>query len=714
MKLPLPIRIAVIGAGETSQKIHLPALQSLSREGLFSLVALCDIDRGRAQKVMGQFGFAEYEHDAQKVLTRADIDAVYVFGTAQMHYTYAKEALVHGKHVFVEKPPSIDSVHALEIAALAEDKGLAVMVGFNRRFQESLLIAKKGVTQGSALYSMEALFDKSALTRPVPYGATTWLGGNAIHAIDVFQFIAGSLPIELYSAHNKVAGDVPQNFSALMRWQEGIHAVLRSNNSAGRQTEEYVVHGAGVSFSIKNRDLEKCEGNICTHVHTPDSRGFVEEHRHFASFLSGKDTQLASTMRDGAVALYLTELIEKGHRGPIDWSAFHNRRAHASHDKKERPRVHKESTSSILVLNPAAVAASLPRIAEEHALVYEDQLGSLSHEETQKVVAIITGRGGGPTPKRMLSLLPNLKVIGVVGASVKKYDVEAAVSRGIPVVNASDVYAEAVAEFTLMLMILGLRNASRSHEIMRRGGWGLSLQKGVSAWIRALLEKMRAYTALRFFLPRVRPLWNIVKAVVGMEKKGGKEGGGRGGNVNLKGATIGIVGYGEITKRLIEYLRPFGCSVKVYSEYLKDTEAAERGVVRAELGEVLRSDVVTLHRGLSERTRHSFGRKEINSLKPGAVFINTARGELVDTAALVERLSRGDIFACLDVFEEEPLPRKSPLRRLPNVFLSSHISGSTTQMYADSATSLVTKILGFLKGEKVELITSQTQLSNMT
>jgi phosphoglycerate dehydrogenase-like enzyme len=102
-------------------------------------------------------------------------------------------------------------------------------------------------------------------------------------------------------------------------------------------------------------------------------------------------------------------------------------------------------------------------------------------------------------------------------------------------------------------------------------------------------------------------------------------------------------------------------------------------------------------------------------MKPGSVLINTARGEILDTEALIERLKKNDIFACLDVFEDEPLGRNSILKRLPNVFLTSHISGSTDQLYENASAALVGKVMAYLDGKPVEgIISTEEFLANMT
>ena len=131
--------------------------------------------------------------------------------------------------------------------------------------------------------------------------------------------------------------------------------------------------------------------------------------------------------------------------------------------------------------------------------------------------------------------------------------------------------------------------------------------------------------------------------------------------------------------------------------------------------EILNCQIVSINRGLSSRTEKSFGKFEIDLLKPGTVLINNSRAGIIDMNALIERLKKNDIFACIDVYDREPLEKNSILRKLPNVFITSHISGSTDQMYKNAAKSLVDKIDLYLNGKKVDnIILSETFLNNMT
>jgi phosphoglycerate dehydrogenase-like enzyme len=144
--------------------------------------------------------------------------------------------------------------------------------------------------------------------------------------------------------------------------------------------------------------------------------------------------------------------------------------------------------------------------------------------------------------------------------------------------------------------------------------------------------------------------------------------------------------------------------VQVFSEHASSARILAAGAVPAPLGEVLSCDIVSLHRGLTPATRHCLKGPELAQLRPGTVLINVARGALIEPQALLTRLRQGDVFACLDTFEEEPLASADPLRRLRNVFLTSHIAGGSRDMHAASATEVVHKIVDFLGGQSPDAI----------
>src|ERR1700743_1709912 len=136
--VPGPLRVLVIGAGPTSEAAHLPVLAGLRDRGEVVLSLVCDIQRERAAQARHKFGFLQDSGDGIAALERTDIDAVYIFGSAQLHYEYGLLALRNGKHLFVEKPVAETYAQANELAQVALAQGLVAVGGLNRRFLKSL------------------------------------------------------------------------------------------------------------------------------------------------------------------------------------------------------------------------------------------------------------------------------------------------------------------------------------------------------------------------------------------------------------------------------------------------------------------------------------------------------------------------------------------------------------------------------------------------
>lgn len=146
----------------------------------------------------------------------------------------------------------------------------------------------------------------------------------------------------------------------------------------------------------------------------------------------------------------------------------------------------------------------------------------------------------------------------------------------------------------------------------------------------------------------------------------------------IYGATVGLVSFGTIARLLRAKLHALRARVLVYDPFVTAAEAQTQGVELTDLPTLLRTaQIVSVHTPLLPETRHLLGEDQLRQLGRHACLINTARGAIIDTAALVRVLAaRPDLFACLDVTEPEPLPADSPLRRLPNVFLTPHVAGS--------------------------------------
>lgn len=168
----------------------------------------------------------------------------------------------------------------------------------------------------------------------------------------------------------------------------------------------------------------------------------------------------------------------------------------------------------------------------------------------------------------------------------------------------------------------------------------------------------------------------------------------------LFGKPVGLVGFGCVGRCFRDLLRPFDCPVRVHDPWLSPVEAEAAGVIPCGLGETLgKSRVVSLHAPDIPETRGMIGTRQLGLLQDGAVLINSARGRLVDTAALTEELASGRIRAALDVTDPEPLPLDHALRRLPNVLLTPHIAGPTTDDLPELARLAITEIRRCLAGE---------------
>lgn len=229
----------------------------------------------------------------------------------------------------------------------------------------------------------------------------------------------------------------------------------------------------------------------------------------------------------------------------------------------------------------------------------------------------------------LLDAAPRLRFLGHLDLTQKAAKV--ALERGLAVSVSRSGFSPAVAEMALTLVLTSLRRTSDYHAAMR---------KGSETWITS-------------FPDEIDPL----------ERE-------------LTGRSVGIIGFGRIGRRLGELLQPFHPRLRIADPYVTAEAAAAAGAEKVELDELLRtSEVVVLCAASNPGSKHLLGAKQIRSLPKHALLVNVARAALVDTDALVARLKKGDLFAAIDVFDQEPLPKSHPLRKLPNAYLSPHRAG---------------------------------------
>ena len=250
-----------------------------------------------------------------------------------------------------------------------------------------------------------------------------------------------------------------------------------------------------------------------------------------------------------------------------------------------------------------------------------------------------------------IEAMPKVKLIQRWGVGFDKVDIAAAGERGVPVAIAPGANSTPVSELAILLMLALYRNLVKLHGGMTQGRW----------------EKEK-------FIDN---------------------------SFMIKGKTVGLVGCGAIGQLVAKKVQVFGAEV-IYYDVFRLPEATERelGLMYRELDEVLAgADIVSLHLPLLNSTRGLIGRREIGLMKPSALLINTARGEIVDSAALAEALAEKRIAgAGLDVFDSEPLAPDSPLRSLDTVVMTPHVGGNTADMSLDMVDICLENILAVRDG----------------
>jgi phosphoglycerate dehydrogenase-like enzyme len=293
----------------------------------------------------------------------------------------------------------------------------------------------------------------------------------------------------------------------------------------------------------------------------------------------------------------------------------------------------------------------------------------------------------------------------VIGASVRSVEPAYLLDRGVTVCCTADAIARSVAEHCLMLTLAGLRRLTQVDRQMHAGGWP-PVPAGRFSFA-ALKRQALLIPGIERLKPMLKPIGQRLEAR-------SQPPGGAAQSQDLEGLVVGLIGWGHIARHFVRLLGPLGCEILVYSVSADDKDLVAHGVRRAALAEVLGSSkVVSVHRGLTAHTRGSIGARELELLRPGTVFVNTARGQLVDETALVARLRRGDIIAALDVFDQEPLPSHHPLRKAVNTILTPHDSSSTLQCQRRVGRRALDIVSDWIAGKPLPAIGAE-QLSTMT
>ena len=254
-----------------------------------------------------------------------------------------------------------------------------------------------------------------------------------------------------------------------------------------------------------------------------------------------------------------------------------------------------------------------------------------------------------PISRKVIEALSQCRVIARYGIGVDNIDISAATQRKIVVVNVPSYCEEEVASHTLALILACVRKIFLFNQAIRKGNWD----------------------------------WKLGRPIVRLSEQ-----------------KLGLIAFGKIAKMVAKKARAFGFSLMGFDPYISDEEFAAEGVRKVDLDYLLKnSDIICVHAPLTQETRHMLGREEFKKMKSSSFLVNTSRGAVVDEKALYEALREGQIAgAALDVLEEEPPGKDSPLLKLDNVIFTPHVAwyseSSLKELRAKAATDLVRVLEG--------------------
>jgi phosphoglycerate dehydrogenase-like enzyme len=264
-----------------------------------------------------------------------------------------------------------------------------------------------------------------------------------------------------------------------------------------------------------------------------------------------------------------------------------------------------------------------------------------------------------PFPKRVVDRLPKLKLLITTGMRNASFDMATLKEHGVTVCGTGGPIGapggggnEDTAELAWGLILGAARRIAEDHAFMRQGGWQTRIGHRVA------------------------------------------------------GKTIGLLGLGRLGSAVARVGLAFGMKAIAWSQNLTAEKAGEQGVERVEKDELFRrADILSVHLVLSDRSRGLVGKREIGLMRPSAILVNTSRGPICDTEAVIEALKAGRLaYAGFDVYDQEPLPIDHPLRQAPNVILTPHIGYVTDENYRSSYPQIVEDVVAFLDGKPVRTI----------
>lgn len=715
-------RVVLVGCGEVATLGHLPALATLREANVIDIGGVCDVDDGRAAQVAATFGVARWGTDWRRVADAAGADTLVVTVPPGPNADIAAEAVEQGLHVMCEKPPGRNVRQAERLRSAAELRPDRVtMVAFNRRHAPlyvRAIDASRGIGQPHSFY---ARFSRAAMGAEPSNTLEDWITSDSSHAIDLAIATMG-YPESIAVTRRTVGGGAANAWTLQLQTPHGA-AVLVLDFAAGHRVEkfEWVGPGYDVALDMPDRGVwsqasgpaqEWRVAEIAGGGEFPRAYGFVGQHERFAAAVSGRGTRPEADFRYAADFMALVAAIldtEDGHASRRVGTAPAARilRSEAAATLNGRHAAPSERPVVRVLQSPASqmryfAMDRLARVAERCDLRLASATGDTAGDIVEADVLFI-GWGAPTLSAAQLAKAERLKLVVVLGASVHwAVDAGELRRRGIALCNTADAIARSVAEHCLMLSLAGLRRLSALDREIHAGGW--PPHGGGVLSRRNLLRYARRLPLPGAVRRAGRPVAARVLGAVG----------GPAAYRDLRGQTVGLVGWGHTARRFAELLQPFDCTLLVCSDHVDGATLEPLNARVASLGEVLGSArVISLHKGLTDRTRGLLDAGKLDLVRRGSVLVNVARGALIEEAALVDRARRGDIVIALDVFHDEPLPRRHPLRRHASVILTPHSASSTVECARRVGAQALDALETWLDGRQVETLAPE-RLAAMT
>lgn len=299
---------------------------------------------------------------------------------------------------------------------------------------------------------------------------------------------------------------------------------------------------------------------------------------------------------------------------------------------------------------------------QTEAFYTEEELIPLLLENQTDV--LVTGWGCKKVGGELARQVPSLKLVAHTAGTVGPYVSDEVFAQGVKVLSGNRIFAESVAECCLGYTICALRKIPHYTGVVRCGGW--------------------------------------IKGQEDFQNKG------------LMDRTVGLIGFGDVAKCFVKMLQPFHVNILACAPEMTPRLAEEYGVLPSSMEEIFASsDVVSLHASLNDTTRGMIDKRLLSAMKDGALFLNTARGAIVNEEDLIRELETGRIDAALDVYEMEPMDRMNRLRYLPNVIAMPHMGGPTLDRRPYVVASLAKDIRAFAGGKPMQNEISYEQYTRM-